>query len=188
MFDKQRNSKQGQNEAKGSLQESAHGSATSATNSPSMQPRKAAVIGSGIQVNGDITGDENLVIEGKVDGSVKLDANEVSIGQAGQVKANVSARIVKIDGNVDGDITGQEKVVITRSGNVRGNIKAPRVTLEDGAIFKGSIDMDPGDVAAERDTAAQKKTNGKSLGTGQGSTQPMKLEGEKDSAYSSKSG
>ncbi|MDX1554522.1 MAG: polymer-forming cytoskeletal protein [Xanthomonadales bacterium] len=188
MFDKQRNSKQGQSEAKGSLPENAHGSATSTTNSPSLQPRKAAVIGSGIQVNGDITGDENLVIEGKVDGSIKLDANEVSIGQSGRVKADVSARVVKIDGNVDGDIHGQEKVVITRSGNVRGNIKAPRVTLEDGAIFKGSIDMDPGELATERDAAAAKKTNGKSLGTTQGTTQPMNLEGEKDSAYSSKSG
>ena len=108
------------------------------------------MIGSGIQVKGDISGDENLVVEGKVEGSIKLDANEVSIGQSGIVKANISARIVKIDGRVDGDITGQEKVVITRSGNVHGNIKAPRVTLEDGAIFKGSIDMDP--TGSERST------------------------------------
>ncbi len=183
MFDKQRNSKQSQNEAKGSLQESVHGSTGPAKDSTSPQSKRAAVIGSGIQVNGDITGDENLVIEGKVDGSIKLDANEVSIGQSGKVKADVSARVVSIDGNVDGDITGQEKVVITRSGNVRGNIKAPRVTLEDGAIFKGSIDMDPGELATERDTTAQKKTNGKTLGA----TQPMKLEGEKDGAFSSKS-
>ena len=140
------------------------------------------MIGSGIKVNGDITGDENLVIEGKVDGSIKLDANEVAIGQAGHVKADVSARIVRIDGHVEGDITGKEKVIITRSGNVRGNIKAPRVTLEDGAIFKGSIDMDPGEPARDSSADAQKKTNGKSLGA----TQPMKLEGEKDSAYSSK--
>lgn len=130
------------------------------------------MIGSGIQVKGDITGDENLVIEGKVDGSIKLEANEVSVGQSGRVNANISARIVKIDGRVDGDITGQEKVVITRSGNVHGNVTAPRVTLEDGAIFKGSIDMDPGDLASERSSAAQKKSNGKSLG----STQPMSLE------------
>lgn len=144
------------------------------------------MIGSGIQVNGDITGDENLVIEGKVDGSIKLDANEVSVGQSGQVKADVSARIVKIDGRVDGDITGQEKVVITKSGNVSGNIKAPRVTLEDGAIFKGSIDMDPGELVSERSSStAQKKTNGKSLEA----SQPVNLEATaKDSAFSSKSG
>lgn len=144
------------------------------------------MIGSGIQVKGDITGDENLVIEGKVDGSIKLEANEVSVGQSGRVNANISARIVKIDGRVDGDITGQEKVVITRSGNVHGNVTAPRVTLEDGAIFKGSIDMDPGDLASERSSAAQKKSNGKSLG----STQPMNLEatGTESALPSSKSG
>jgi len=144
------------------------------------------MIGSGIQVKGDITGDENLVIEGKVDGSIKLEANEVSVGQSGLVNADITARIVKIDGRVDGDIAGQEKVVISRSGNVHGNIKAPRVTLEDGAIFKGSIDMDPGESAADRSAAAQKKTNGKSLSA----TQPMSLEAaaSKESAYSPKSG
>jgi len=96
------------------------------------------MIGSGIQVKGDITGDENLVIEGKVDGSIMLEANEVSVGQSGLVNADITARIVKIDGRVNGDIAGQEKVVISRSGNVHGNIKAPRVTLEDGAIFRAA--------------------------------------------------
>lgn len=143
------------------------------------------MIGSGIQVNGDITGDENLVIDGKLEGSLKLDSNEVHVGQTGIVKANVSARVVKIDGRLDGDIMGQEKVVISKSGNVRGNIKAPRVTLEDGAIFKGSIDMDPGDLVRERADATKSKTNGQSLGA----TQSMKLDsGDKESALSAKSG
>lgn len=145
------------------------------------------MIGSGIQVNGDITGDENLVIEGKVDGSIKLDANEVSVGQSGRVKADVSARIVRIDGRVDGDITGQEKVVITKSGNVRGNIKAPRVLLEDGAIFKGSIDMDPGDPVTERSaTSSQKKTNGKSMAASQAVS--LDSAGSDSALSSSKSG
>lgn len=144
------------------------------------------MIGSGIQVNGDITGDENLVIDGKVDGSIKLEANEVSVGQSGIVKANVSARTVRIDGRVDGDITGQEKVVISKSGNVRGNIKAPRVTLEDGAIFKGSIDMDPGDSVAGRAEAAQKKTNGKSLGDS--ASLNLDSSAKESAAYSAKSG
>lgn len=142
------------------------------------------MIGTGIQVNGDITGDEDLTIDGKLEGSLKLDSNEVQVGKTGIVKADVSARIVKIDGRVDGDIIGQEKVVITRSGNVRGNIKAPRVTLEDGAIFKGSIDMDPGDSAKVQPEAAARKTNGQSPGA----TQPMNLEsGDKDAALSAKS-
>ena len=139
------------------------------------------MIGTGIQINGDISGDENLVIDGKVEGSIKLDSNEVSVGQGGRVKADVSARIVRIEGRVDGDITGQERVIIAKSGNVRGNIKAPRVLLEDGAVFKGSIDMDP-EKTAQAVSPSTSKTNGKSAS----GTQPMKLEaGEKDSAYSS---
>jgi len=106
---------------------------------------RAAVIGPGIQVNGDITGDQNLIVEGKVTGKIKLTAHQVDIGQNGEVNADITAKIIKIAGEVRGDLTGIEKVVISSSGNVHGNIVAPRMTLEDGAIFKGSIDMDPGE-------------------------------------------
>ena len=106
---------------------------------------RAAVIGPGIYVNGEISGNENLIIEGKVDGKIRLDAHQVDIGQSGQVNADITAKTIKIAGEVRGDVTGMEKVVISSSGNVHGNIVAPRMTLEDGAIFKGSIDMDPGE-------------------------------------------
>ncbi|MDX1379668.1 MAG: polymer-forming cytoskeletal protein [Xanthomonadales bacterium] len=129
---------------------------------------KTAVIGPGIRINGDISGEENLVIEGRVDGSIKLKDHQVDVGPSGRVTANVTANVVRISGEVNGDITGQEKVVISRSGNVHGNIVAPRVTLEDGAIFKGSIDMDPGEAAkAERSVSAATpapKPNGNGAG------------------------
>lgn len=118
---------------------------------------RAAVIGPGIHINGDISGDENLIIEGKVDGKIRLDSHQVDIGQNGQVNANVTAKVIKIAGEVRGDLTGTEKVVISRSGNVHGNIVAPRMTLEDGAIFKGSIDMDPGEPAKTKPAAPVKK-------------------------------
>ena len=110
---------------------------------PPANSGRAAFIGPGIQINGDITGDENLIVEGKVTGKIKLGSHQVDIGQGGLVNADISAKIIKIAGEVRGDLTGTEKVVISRSGNVHGNIVAPRMTLEDGAIFKGSIDMDP---------------------------------------------
>lgn len=118
--------------------------------------RNAAVIGSTIKIKGDISGDENLIIEGSVEGSVALSGHDLTIGQKGQVKADLSAKTVKVEGNVTGDIAGSEKVIITKAGKVLGNIVAPRVTLEDGAKFKGSIDMDPGDTAAAS-TAAPKR-------------------------------
>ena len=105
--------------------------------------RSAAVIGSTISVKGQVSGDENLIIEGCVEGSVELSGHDLTIGQSGKIEASLSAKMVKVDGQVTGDITGSEKVVITKSGKVLGNIVAPRVTLEDGAKFKGAIDMDP---------------------------------------------
>jgi len=104
---------------------------------------RAAVIGQGITINGDISGTESLVIEGKVEGKISLPGHQVEVGKAGRVNADIQARMIKVEGELKGDIEGKEKVVIARSGNVRGNIKAPRVSLEDGAIFKGSIDIDP---------------------------------------------
>ncbi len=106
--------------------------------------RGIAMIGRSITIKGDITGDESLVIDGKVEGTVALKGNDLTVGQSGHVGAEVTANVVRIEGEVTGDITGVEKVVVTKTGRLRGNIVAPRVTLEDGSKFKGSIDMDPG--------------------------------------------
>ncbi len=151
MFDKHRNSKQ-EPIVPPSQQES-----FAAPASPSASSGRSAVIGPGIHINGEISGDENLLIEGRVDGKIRLDLHQVEVGQNGCVKANITARVIKIAGEVRGDITGTEKVIILRSGNVHGNIVAPRMTLEDGAIFKGSIDMDPGEAASTRSAGPAKK-------------------------------
>ena len=129
-------------------------SAASATYSSSSQ---AAVIGARINVAGDITGEEDLSIEGRVKGTINLPGQAVSVGQAGTVNANITASKVFIDGRVQGDIVGVEQVVLTANGWVRGNITAPRVKLEDGAKFKGSIDMDPSDAASQNASAQQTK-------------------------------
>ena len=108
------------------------------------------MIGPSINIKGEVSGDEDLLVQGKVEGKINLNGKELTIGESGQVAADIQAQSIKIDGEVTGDITGKEKVIISKSGNVRGNIVAPRVTLEDGAIFKGSIDMDPGGAAADK--------------------------------------
>ena len=119
------------------------------------------MIGPNIKIKGTITGEEDLLIQGKVEGTIELGQHEVSVGQTAEVKADIHAKAVKIDGVVAGDISGSEKVVISKSGNVRGNIIAPRVTLEDGAIFKGSIDMDPGETASGTVSIASEKKSEK---------------------------
>jgi cytoskeletal protein CcmA (bactofilin family) len=106
------------------------------------------MIGPSIVIKGEVSGEEDLLIQGKVEGKINLNGNQVSIGDSGEVCADVHAKVIQIDGKVTGDISASEKVIISKSGNVHGNIVAPRVTLEDGALFKGSIDMDPAGAAS----------------------------------------
>lgn len=119
--------------------------ATAAGTPASSATRSGALIGSSVQIKGEISGKEDISIEGHVEGTIDFPTHEVLVGKSGQVHANITAKVVKIDGEVEGDVSGNEKVVISRSGKVFGNIVAPRVTLEDGAQFRGSIDMDPGE-------------------------------------------
>lgn len=152
MFDKQKGTnRQGGVESGSSAADDSKTSAPAspAPSSPPSGKGGAALIGATITIKGDVVGDENLMVEGKVEGSVTLNTHELTIGQSGQVQADITAKNIRIDGQVKGDIAGREKVIISRTGNVTGNIVAPRVTLEDGAKFKGRIDMDPSSVPQE---------------------------------------
>lgn len=128
------------------------------------------MIGPKISIKGTVSGEEDLLIQGKVEGTISLGEYEVAIGESAEVKANIRAKSVKIDGLVEGDISGGEKVVISKSGNVHGNIIAPRVTLEDGAIFKGSIDMDPGETSSKKVSLAAEKPAERTQDSGTGKT------------------
>jgi len=105
--------------------------------------RDAAVIGPSIHIDGDVRGEEDLLIEGEVNGTVQLKNNSLTIGPQGKVRADVYAQTVTVDGYMEGDLFGSERVSIRKSAQVRGNVTSPRVSLEDGAKFKGSIEMDP---------------------------------------------
>lgn len=100
-----------------------------------------AMIGSKVTVKGDIISGEDLLVEGEVHGTITLAENELVIGSSGRVEANITAKTIRIEGEVKGDIDGTERVVICASGNVQGNVSSPRVMLEDGGRFRGSIDM-----------------------------------------------
>lgn len=100
-------------------------------------------IGATIHIKGDVTGDEDLIIHGHVEGQINLKDYHVIIGPKGRVQANIHAKQVVVEGQLNGDIKGEEKVIIRKTGNVLGNVVSPRVTLEDGAMFKGSIEMEP---------------------------------------------
>lgn len=105
--------------------------------------QEVAVIGPSIHIDGDLRGDEDLLIEGEVKGAVHLKNNSLTIGGHGKVTADVYAHTIYVDGYMEGDLYGAERISIRKSARVRGNIASPRVSLEDGARFKGSIEMDP---------------------------------------------
>jgi len=104
-----------------------------------------AIIGPTIVIKGDLSGEEDVLVQGKIEGTVQLRNNNLTVGTEGSVKANVRAQVLNIEGTVEGDLMGDERIIIHQSGNVRGNLIAPRVIIEDGAKFKGSIDMDTPD-------------------------------------------
>jgi cytoskeletal protein CcmA (bactofilin family) len=106
-------------------------------------PTECAWIGSTILIKGDLSGDEDLLIEGRVEGKIELTKHNVTIGKNGRVKADVYGKVITIEGEVHGNLFGEDQLVLRQSSNVRGNMVAPRVILEDGADFKGSIDMSP---------------------------------------------
>ena len=108
--------------------------------------REAAVIGPSIRIKGDLSGEEDLVIQGRVEGTIQLKQKSLTVGAEGKVDANVLAHTIVVEGEVKGDLFGSENVSIRKTGNVVGNIVSPKVGLEEGCRFKGSIDMDPDSV------------------------------------------
>ncbi|MBW8878076.1 MAG: polymer-forming cytoskeletal protein [Acidobacteria bacterium] len=116
-----------------------------ATPSSSHEPPRRtdrATIGPSIFIKGDLSGEEDLVIEGRVEGKVDLKQNNVTVGKNGKVKADVLGRVVTIEGEVTGNVFAREQAILRQAGAIFGNIQAPRVILEDGSRFKGSIDME----------------------------------------------
>jgi cytoskeletal protein CcmA (bactofilin family) len=113
------------------------GAAASATQAPNDQ----ATIGKSLVVKGEVTGSESLYIDGKVEGAINLPGNRVTVGRNGQVSANISAREIVVLGKVKGNINASDRVDIRSEGALTGDVIAQRISIEDGAFFKGGIDI-----------------------------------------------
>ncbi len=103
---------------------------------------QVAIIGQSIQIKGELTGNEDLTIDGSVEGNIELKENNLTIGSNGNIKADINAKRVTIIGEVQGNVTAVETVEIRETGKLRGNIVAPRLVIADGAFFKGSVEME----------------------------------------------
>ncbi|HTW50257.1 MAG TPA: polymer-forming cytoskeletal protein [Acidobacteriaceae bacterium] len=115
-----------------------------------------ATIGKSLVIKGEVTGSESLYIDGKVEGSINLAGNRVTVGRNGQVAANISAREIVVLGKVRGNVTASDRVDIRSEGSLTGDVTAQRISIEDGAFFKGGIDIrKPG--ANEKEKASDSK-------------------------------
>ena len=100
-----------------------------------------ANIGKSISIRGDLTGNEDMVIEGQVEGKVDLPNNQLTVGADGKVKAEIHAKSVVVVGRVDGNVFGLERVEIQATGKVEGDVSAPKLIVAEGAQLNGAIKM-----------------------------------------------
>lgn len=113
------------------------------TPTASAQPAASeqATIGKSLVVKGEVTGSESLYIDGKVEGAINLPGNRVTVGRNGQVAANITAREIVVLGKVRGNVAASDRVDIRSEGSLTGDVTAQRISIEDGAFFKGGIDI-----------------------------------------------
>jgi cytoskeletal protein CcmA (bactofilin family) len=100
-----------------------------------------ATIGKSLVIKGEVTGSESLYIDGRVEGSINLSGNRVTVGRNGIVAANINAREIVVLGKVRGNLTASDRVDIRSDGSLTGDVVAARISIEDGAFFKGGIDI-----------------------------------------------
>src|SRR5690349_9791540 len=103
--------------------------------------QEQATIGKSLVIKGEVTGSESLYIDGRVEGAINLPGNRVTVGRNGQVQANINAKEVVVLGKAKGNVTASDRVDIRNEGSLGGDVICQRISIEDGAWFKGSIDI-----------------------------------------------
>ena len=107
------------------------------------KPERQAILGPSISIKGSLSGEEDLLIEGHVEGEISFKKHTVTVGKRGRVDADLYCKSIYVEGEVHGNLYGDDLVVVRKSAHVQGNAVAPRVSLEDGSQFHGAIDMQP---------------------------------------------
>jgi cytoskeletal protein CcmA (bactofilin family) len=117
--------------------------------------RQVVGIGASISIVGDVIAEEDITVLGRVEGRIQVPKHAVTVGPSGRVSAEIEARLVRVEGEVRGDLNASEQILIRKTATMLGNLTAPRVGLEDGCRFKGSVDMEMPAEMAERPPAAR---------------------------------
>jgi cytoskeletal protein CcmA (bactofilin family) len=128
---------------------------------PTEQSRMdVAHIGKSVYVKGELSGSEDLYVDGEVEGTIALDGHRLTVGPEGRIRAGIQAKDVIIQGKVDGDVVGAQRVELRKTAHLMGNIRTLRIAIEEGAVFKGHIEMlqemkeEPNKTAASRASQA----------------------------------
>jgi len=121
-------------------------------------PSGTARLGSSLHVKGEITGNEDLMIDGTVEGLVQLEDRKLTVGASAKLTADVIAREVVVYGNVKGNLRARDRIEIKKDGSVVGDLTTARIMIEDGAYFKGSIEIDKAGEASDDDKAFSSRT------------------------------
>src|SRR5712692_6337887 len=127
--------------------------------------RETGWLGSSLHVKGDITGTEDLLIDGSVEGLIQLDERKLTVGKTAKLTADINARDVVVYGSVKGNVRAKGRIEIKKDGSVIGNLTTAQIMIEDGADFKGSIEIDRS--AAEE---AEKNVAARAAAAGAGAT------------------
>ena len=112
------------------------------TSNIEVRKRAVSVIGPTLIFKGELSANEDLVIEGQIEGTIAHQDKNLTVGKSGRVAADIHAEIVEIQGEVNGDIRGDQLVKLTESAVVNGNIRCARIVMEEGACFTGNIQME----------------------------------------------
>lgn len=110
----------------------------------------AASIGKSVEIRGEVKGSEDLMIDGRVEGTITLTDSKLTIGPTARVDADVAARDVVILGVINGNVTATVRVELRKGGNLTGNVRAARLSIEEGALLSGKVELTQGDPAAVR--------------------------------------
>ncbi len=133
-----------------------------------MGEKSMATIGQSIVFKGELSGDEDLEIDGQVEGNVDLKNHQLTIGPNGNLKAEVSAKSIIVIGKVKGNLAATERIEIQATGVVEGNVQAPRMNVQEGAVLNGKIDMSAsGASEATRPSASSSSTPSPALAPGE---------------------
>lgn len=109
---------------------------------PNAENTSSAAIGAKTRIKGELQAEENLRVEGHFEGTLQLQKHQLEIGPKGGVDGTAFAHAITVEGNMDGDLYAVERISIRKGAKVKGNVMAPRVALEDGAVLRGTVEMD----------------------------------------------